>query len=399
MRLPFRELLSIFLEGKSTLYFLGFAIFALSASMAIVLCNIGLMDGYDKSLKNVLRAGQGDLSLYSQDGFFSLTQIAFQDKWLNQQLARTVGVIQSEAFIIHEEEARGVLVKALPLGDISYFGLSPWPAQSVMIGKTLANEFQLKVGDKVAMAFALGNSQNNSLPKISQYVVGGFYHTGLYKFDSRVIYLHEKDYRIDQNLKLDRYNKAHFFLRLPDVNDSLNYTDQVIRKMKREMSPEFIVRPYWSDYLTLFEAVQVEKKSISVVLQLIIIIALFNIVGFVYYLTDKKGTEFFVLRALGLSGRSLLTFLLQMIFLFWFISCLGSIVFTIFFQEIVLKSSWLKIPGKIYELGQLQLSLGPSVVLQVFLISLIWVLLVSVWSLFRMRRKSLVAGLREEFGT
>ncbi len=396
MRLPFKELLSIFLEGKSTLYFLGFAIFALSASMAIVLCNIGLMDGYDQSLKKVLRTGQGDLTIYSQSGFFSAAEIQIQNSSTKKLIESSVGVVQSEAFLVHDEEARGILVKAVPFDKLKDFGLRPWPKQSIVIGRSLAEEFRLKLGDKVAIAFALGNAQSQGMPKISQFTIGGFYQTGLHKYDSRILYLHESDYRVDQNLKDDRYNKWHIFLKSSDALEEINIA---LKKIKKELGPQFVIRPYWSDYLTLFEAVQVEKKSITIVLQLIIIIALFNIVGFVYYLTDKKGTEFFVLRALGLSSTSLLIFLLQMIILFWAVSCVGALLFTYFFHAVILKSAWLKIPGKIYELGQLQLALSWEMVAQVFFVSLIWVFLVSFWSLLRMRRKSLVAGLREEFGT
>ncbi|MDH4468280.1 MAG: hypothetical protein QE271_09490 [Bacteriovoracaceae bacterium] len=397
MKIPFRDLLAIFLEGRSTWYFLGFAIFALSASMAIVICNIGLMDGYDEALKKVLRTGQGDITIFSQNGFFSLKDVDFRSEKLAIKIEAKIGIIQSESFVVKEEEARGVMVKALKLQDLPYFQLTPWKARSIVIGQDLASELQIKLHDKIALAFAEGNVQSKGLPNVTTYEVGGFYKTGLYRYDSRVIYIYENDYRVDQNVNSDRINKVHFVLKsqyrqMGDIID-------VVQEMKRELSGHFVARPFWSDYLSLFEAVQVEKKSISLVLQLIIVMALFNIVAFVYYLTDKKASEFFILRSLGLSGKGLFKFLTQVIILFWFFSCLGSLLFTWFFDSVILKWTWLQIPGKIYELGQLGLSLSAGVVIQVFLVSFVWVFIVSFWSLLRLKRKSLVAGLREEFGT
>ncbi len=397
MRIPFKDLLAIFLEGRSTGYFLFFAIFALSASMAIVICNIGLMDGYDSALKKVLRTGQGDITIFSQNGFFAPAEVSFRDPSLTKEIRASVGFIQSEAFVVKDEQAQGVMVKAVKLGDLPYFHLRPWKPRSILIGQDLGQELELKLGDQVALAFAQGNANDKGLPNLTAYEVGGFYKTGLYRYDSRVIYIYENDYKMDQDVRSERINKIHYLLNSDD--DSPGYINKIVQKMKRNISPQFSVRPYWSDYQSLFEAVQVEKKSISLVLQLIIIMALFNIVAFVYYLTDKKGTEFFILRALGLSGKGLFSFLVQMIILFWLVSCFGSLLFALFFNQVILRLPWLQIPGKIYELGQLSLSLSSGVVLQVFLVSFIWVFIVSYWSLLRLRRKSLVAGLREEFGT
>jgi ABC-type lipoprotein release transport system permease subunit len=397
VRIPFKDLLAIFLEGRSTGYFLFFAIFALSASMAIVICNIGLMDGYDSALKKVLRTGQGDITIFSQNGFFAPAEVSFRDPSLTKEIRASVGFIQSEAFVVKDEQAQGVMVKAVKLGDLPYFHLRPWKPRSILIGQDLGQELELKLGDQVALAFAQGNANDKGLPNLTAYEVGGFYKTGLYRYDSRVIYIYENDYKMDQDVRSERINKIHYLLNSDD--DSPGYINKIVQKMKRNISPQFSVRPYWSDYQSLFEAVQVEKKSISLVLQLIIIMALFNIVAFVYYLTDKKGTEFFILRALGLSGKGLFSFLVQMIILFWLVSCFGSLLFALFFNQVILRLPWLQIPGKIYELGQLSLSLSSGVVLQVFLVSFIWVFIVSYWSLLRLRRKSLVAGLREEFGT
>jgi hypothetical protein len=48
------------------------------------------------------------------------------------------------------------------------------------------------------------------------------------------------------------------------------------------------VRPFWSEYSYFIEAVKIEKLSITLILQLIVVVAVFNIIAFVIYIMEKK---------------------------------------------------------------------------------------------------------------
>jgi ABC-type antimicrobial peptide transport system permease subunit len=137
--------------------------------------------------------------------------------------------------------------------------------------------------------------------------------------------------------------------------------------------------------------------SITLVLQLIVIISIFNIAAFMIFISEKKAQDFFMFRALGLDSRGLLKFWLLLVLFIWINSCAISIGLTHFFDRYLLKLPFLQIPGEIYVLGDLSLSLHGIDYLVVFGLSLLWVMIVTSAGFLRLKKKSILYGLRQEF--
>jgi len=69
-RLPLGSVFKIVLETKSSRRFLVGTIFSFAFSMSVILCTIGLMDGFELTLKQTLATANGDIKLTSSKGFF-----------------------------------------------------------------------------------------------------------------------------------------------------------------------------------------------------------------------------------------------------------------------------------------------------------------------------------------
>ena len=61
--------------------------------------------------------------------------------------------------------------------------------------------------------------------------------------------------------------------------------------------------------------------------------------------------------------------------------------------------SFLQIPGEIYVLSSLQIRLDSTAYMTVYLVSLVWVLIPGVFGYWRLKRRSIVQGLRQEFSS
>ena len=110
-----------------------------------------------------------------------------------------------------------------------------------------------------------------------------------------------------------------------------------------------------------------------------------------------KSQDFFMLRALGLNLKSYQKFWYLLLLMIWFVSASISVVLVKIFDQVILKLPFLKIPGDVYVISNLSISLELLDYLQVFGLSLVWVLFIGVVAMRRLKKKSLVSGLREEF--
>jgi len=394
----FFQTLRVILHGRSAMTILLGSLLSFSFSIAVILSTFGLMDGFDYLLKSGLRHSSGDVIITSRNGFFDADKDFFYK--VNQTSPKAhVRVIQTEAFVLHGEESKGVLVRGVDSVDFQKVtGIETRvKAHEIVVGKVLAEHLNLKIGGDVALTFSKGNASGSSLPGIKIFRVGNIVNHGIYQKDLRFVYADRKE--ISESLGLgDKINQ--FILSYQDPNVpmiNLDFLSKPIENLKENLSYDFLIKPFWSEYSFLIEAVKIEKFSISLILQLIVIVAVFNILAFVIYTMEKKSQEFFFLRAIGLSSKELMKFWFSLIFVLWFISCIGGYFFTLVFDFALKNLSVFQVPGEIYVLSSFELQLDSMDFFLVFLFSLLWILLAAFLGYLKIKKKTIIEGLRQEF--
>jgi ABC-type lipoprotein release transport system permease subunit len=392
------SILKIVLHGRSAGKILLATIFSFTFSIAVILCTFGLMDGFDHLLKSGLRHSSGDILVTNKKGFFTVTPELTQA--LSKVKPRSVApVIQTEAFALHNGISKGVLVRGIePQNFSSATGLKVHlPDGGLVIGVELAHALKVKVGDEIALTFGKGNESSQDLPTVRMFKISGLIKHGIYQKDLRLVYLPRMDLAQVLNVR-DFINLLIITTQNPSQPlESLEIIQKDQQILRGELSPEYFVRPFWSEYSFLIEAVKVEKLSISLILQLIVVVAVFNIMAFVIYIMEKKAQDFFFLRAVGLSLKKLMRFWFVSIFIMWALSCIGAHLLSILFNWSLANVSFLQIPGEIYVLSSLQIRLDATAYLTVYLVSLLWVLVAGLFGYWRLKRRPIVQGLRQEF--
>jgi len=392
------SILKIVLQGRSAGKILLATVFSFTFSIAVILCTFGLMDGFDHLLKSGLRHSSGDLLITSKKGFFQVSDPL-------SDILKSVGplaiapVIQTEAFALHQGISKGVLVRGIEPANFSEAtGLKVnLPNGGLVIGEELARALKVGPGDEIALTFGRGNESSQSLPTVRLFKISGLIKHGIYQKDMRLVYLPRQDMADLLDLR-DYINLLILTTQDPAKPlDSLERVRKDQQKLRSQLSQEYFVRPFWSEYSFLIEAVKVEKLSISLILQLIVVVAVFNIIAFVIYIMEKKAQDFFFLRAIGLSLKKLMRFWFISIFIVWAIACAGAHILSIVFNWALANVSFLQIPGEIYVLSSLQIRLDSTAYITVYLVSLAWVLIAGIFGYWRLKRRPIVQGLRQEF--
>lgn len=390
--------IDLFFDQKSIRHFALFVVLGLSFSISVILATIGIMDGFEKSLRQGLKKSSGDGTVVSRSGFFKLAS-ENKEYFIKNRILYSE-VIQTESFLIahaenneDESESRGVLVKGVDGQFSSVTGLIFHLVNNeIAVGKDIAELLHLKKGDEVVLAFAQSKEGPKGLPHLGRFVLKDIIRHGIYQKDSRLVYLNINE--LKKNLELDdKINSLTIKFPHSSNAEDLRLWDD----LGRHMGSDYLVRPYWKDFSTLIEAVKVEKIMIGLILQLVVVISIFNILAFIIFINEKKSKELILFRALGISQKQMAELWWQFVFYCWLISCTLSILFVQFFGLILGRLSFFNLPANIYSMARLQLYISPTDYAFVFLLAFFWIYIITYFLLRKIKKKTLLEGLRQEF--
>ncbi len=384
--------------GSSSIKFLAGVVLGFAFSISVILSTVGIMDGFDYSLKNGLKRAMGDLIFYSKEGFFKFDESlkGIMEKF---RIYQYTPIIQTEGFLISGENSKGVLIRGVDgktFGLVTELHINP-KGDEIVIGRELALQFGIKIGDEVVLAMSVSEGYNNGMPFLRRFKVTDVVVHGIYQKDLRFVYINQETL---SNIIGTEGRVNVVALNINEKNGSEHYMERVksIKTQLEDFLPvEFAVKPFWSEFSSLIEAVQIEKFMIQLILQLIVVISIFNILAFIIFLKEKNAKDIFLFQALGLSPKALIKVWGVLLVSIWVFSCLLSIVFVHFFDWILNHVAIFRLPGEIYYLGNLSISLSFMDYLLVFIQAFFWLLIISWVGIWRTRREPLLKGIRKEF--
>ena len=382
----------VFLDRAATWRLLGLTVFGFAFSLAVILGTIGLMDGFESGLKSGLRSAAGDAILTNRQGFFTIDPNT-REALRQGGMKHIAPLIQSEAFAISEGRSKAVLVRGIDPAEFEAVTghHMPLTENGLIIGKVLREEWNLKEGDTMTLVLAKGG-QSDSPEFLELQVTGGITH-GVYEKDHRLVYVRRA--LLDERLGL--HGKANLALLSFRKQSDVHALDTAVEELDRDLEIPWSLRTAWSEFSGILEAVQVEKNSIAVILQLIVVVAVFNIAAFLVTLRARKTQEYFLLRAVGLPRGQFMSFGAWLLLMVWVLSCFGAWALVAIFNLMLAYVPWLQMPGDVYLLTRLQILLDTGDYLLVFGPALVWIGLVGYFTARRLQKQSLLTGLRQEF--
>lgn len=391
-----RSLTKLLLFEKSSLRFALGVWLGLSFSIAVILGTIGVMDGFDLAMRKALRSTNGDLYIYGRSGFFTFDE---QDEKIVKEAGANYvsSYIQSQAFLVAQGISRGVSVRGIDedsFNELTNLNII-LNSQEVAVGSELMKALNIKVGDEIVLALAKGNKQISSLPLLERFRVSSVVHHGIYEKDLRFIYMPKSDLAALLSLD-DRINAVAV-----KINDRVDLSDEEVEDtqflIEEELGSSFRVIPYWFEYSSLLKAVEIQKVSIAVILQVIVVVSIFNVLAFITFLNTRRSKDIFLYQALGMNRSHLMRTWILVVLIFWLSSCVTSVVFVHFFDYLLQNLSLFELPGSVYNLARLNIVLSTNDYLIVFLSSLFWLLAIVYAALWKIRRQPILRGLRQEF--
>ncbi|WP_372596827.1 lipoprotein-releasing ABC transporter permease subunit [Amphritea sp.] len=289
----------------------------LMLGVAALIVVLSVMNGFDRELKERI-LGMVPHGTISDYGTPLENWQAVAEK-VNQQpgVIGTAPYIQAQGMLTNRGVVRGVLINGIEpeleqkisildnhIKAGSLDALQP-KSYGIVLGSLLARSMGVALGDKVTLVLPEASiSVAGIIPRLKRFTVVGVFEVGA-ELDANLAYIH-----IDDAARIKRMASGVDGIRLEF--DNLFQAPARIRQIIADLGEFYRASDWTRTHGNLFQAIQLEKKMIGLLLFLIVFVAAFNIVStLVMVVTDKKG-DIAILRTLGATpGRIMRIFMVQ----------------------------------------------------------------------------------------
>ena len=383
-----------------------FSFIGIMLGVAILIIVMSVMNGFRTDLTNKILGFNPHLIIkpYNEKKISNSFKKQLNDSFENISFLDS---FSGEGVLMNSETTKGVLVKGLDennkknsvfLNNILIEGHeSIIKSNGVIVGKQLAFDLNLKLGDKInLLSSAFISTPFGGVPKQEAFVVKGIFSSGFYEFDQNVIFLNLVD-------TLNFFNKTDEDINLEIYLPNPLEADKIKNKIQNLESNLYVYS--WIDLnKSFFGALKVERNVMFVILTLIIIVAAFNIISGLTILIKNKTKEIAILKTLGLSNKSIVKSFFLTGFTIGLTATVTGLVLGILFASYIepiriFLSSIFNIeifPPDVYFLEKMPSEINPVSILVIFILSLITTTIASLIPALSITKMNTIKALKYE---
>lgn len=177
----------------------------------------------------------------------------------------------------------------------------------IIVGEITARRFRVDVGDKLTFILPEASvTPAGVFPRLKRFTVVGVFKVGA-ELDSSLALIHVGD-----AARLSRWPENQVEgvrLKLRDLFKAPQVAWEIAGQLRGE---DFVARDWTRSHGSLFQAIQMEKTMIALLLLLIVAVAAFNIISTLVMVVADKKADIAILRTLGMTPRQImLVFMVQ----------------------------------------------------------------------------------------
>jgi lipoprotein-releasing system permease protein len=284
----------------------------IALGVAALIIVLSVMNGFQKEVRDRMLSviSHVEILTYGGEALADWQATAAQAKQ-NPAVQAAAPFIATQALIARGEDMRGAIVRGIdpvleadvtPLaaqlkeGALARLRAGEW---GMVIGIEMARQLGVREGDKLTLVAPGGQvTPAGTQPRLKAFTVVGVFNAGHYEYDSGMALIH-----VDDAARLFRVaGPTGVQIKLKDVHEARFVADQ----LARSLGPEVRVRDWTRTNANWFDAVQIEKRLMSIILTLIVAVAAFNLVSTLVMTVTDKQADIAILRTLGASPRSIM---------------------------------------------------------------------------------------------
>jgi lipoprotein-releasing system permease protein len=289
----------------------GFSFLGIMLGVATLIIVMAVMNGFRKELLDKILGLNGHLVVQSWDSPLTDWKEVAERISAVDGVTLAVPMIEGQGLASSPTGATGVLMRGIRGSDLS--GLPSIAknikqgtlegfdgGQGVVIGRRLADQLAIHAGDSVTLVAPRGAvTPMGTMPRIKPYRVAAVFEIGMSEYDSSIVFMPLSEAQAYFNRPGD-VTAIEVYTANPDKVDTY-------RKTVTEAAGRPIFMADWRQRnATFFNALQVERNVMFLILTLIVLVAALNIVSGLIMLVKDKGSDIAILRTMGASQGAIM---------------------------------------------------------------------------------------------
>ncbi len=289
----------------------GFSFLGIMLGVATLIIVTSVMNGFREELMSRILGLNGHLSVQPSWGpSLTLNEKLIDDLKKVHDVVYVAPILEGQVMASTNVHSQGALIRGIRPMDFKARALlfdnfkGAWTdfesEEGVVVGARLASKMAVLVGDKINLISPNGNvTAFGTMPRTKSYRIVGTFDSGMYEYDSNLIFMplvQAQKFLMQE----DKISQIDIFV------DSLNDLPFTMQNVMKVLPLDVGVVDWRKSNSAFFNAVEVERNVMFLILTLIIVVAAFNIISGLIMLVKDKTRDIAILRTMGASRRGIM---------------------------------------------------------------------------------------------
>jgi lipoprotein-releasing system permease protein len=284
----------------------GFSFLGIALGVATLIIVMAVMNGFRAELYQKLVGMRGHVMVMcgpAQNDWENALDVAKTHK----DVEFAYPVLEKQAVATYHGQARGIGVLGMRTHDILKRpaimneklkgSFNSFEGNKIAIGARLAHSLNIQLGQMMTLLLPDGTrTPFGSMPKQTSFEVIAIFEIGMHEFDKNMVFL-------PLATAQQFFNSQNSINHIDVLLKNMKSCPQVIEDLHHQLPSAFEILDWQHSDSQIFQAVQVEKNVMFIILTLIIVIAAFNVISSLIMLVKDKTRDIAILRTMG-AGKS-----------------------------------------------------------------------------------------------
>jgi lipoprotein-releasing system permease protein len=284
----------------------GFSLVGIALGVATLIIVMSVMNGFRHELLKSILGLNGHVTVQAEGGPLPDFDALTQRLRAVPGVTRAAPVVDGQVMASQNGVNSGVIVRGVRTADLKSLTLVSKTLSSaalarfdsgedVIIGAGMAQRMGIRPGGSITLIAPKGNmTPFGTTPRIKTYTVAGVFRVGMTQYDTSFIFMPLDEAQLFFNSE-GGVSSIEVMVTDPDTDLSM------LPQLQQAAGRGTHLVPWQETNSSFFEALQVERNVMFLILTLIILVAALNIVSGLIMLVKDKSGDIAVLRTMGAS--------------------------------------------------------------------------------------------------